>query len=515
MYEFDKSQSYGRLLELGKAPFDLAKAGRLSYERYKQMQREEGPFKFFYFTERVDEEVLCALFNLAKEAAVGKKMRDMQEGKKINRVENCFSENRAVLHTAMRDFFENKITAPLACEAALLAKVELDKLKAKLHLLERFENLVQVGIGGSDLGPRAVYQALKAYSNQKKVFFISNVDPDDCAFVLKGLDLKKTLFLVVSKSGTTLETLTNEELIRFVLRKAGLDPKEHIAAITGRNSPMDDPQRYLLSFYMWDYVGGRYSVTSMVGAVSLVFALGFDNYLEFLKGANWVDKYVLENENNLPLFAALLSIWNKNFLNTATEVILPYSQGLELLPAHLQQLAMESNGKGVDRSGRLVSFATSPVIWGSAGTIGQHSYYQLLHQGRENFHAEFIGFVRSQYDFDLEVKGTTSQEKLLANLIAQSIAFAKGKKDKDLNRFFPGNHPSTLLVMDELTPYNMGALLAFYEHKTVYQGFIWNINSFDQEGVQLGKILAEKILNIYSSFRPQSFDEIYSRLLKD
>jgi glucose-6-phosphate isomerase len=247
---------------------------------------------------------------------------------------------------------------------------------------------------------------------------------------------------------------------------------------------------------MYDYIGGRYSSTSMVGAVMLGFYLGFAHVREFLQGAAEVDSQAEEPDlrNNIPLLLALLGIWNHNFLGYPTLAVLPYSQALHRFPAHLQQCDMESNGKSIDRRGAAVTTKTGPILWGEPGTNGQHAFYQLLHQGTEIVPVEFIGFRHSQYGADTEVNGTTSQQKLLANLFAQMVAMAQGQPSENPNKVFPGNRPSCLLFAEQLTPRTMGALLAIYEAKIVFQGLAWNINSFDQEGVQLGKVLATTFL---------------------
>jgi glucose-6-phosphate isomerase len=248
---------------------------------------------------------------------------------------------------------------------------------------------------------------------------------------------------------------------------------------------------------MFDYIGGRYSATSMVGGVCLGFALGYANFQEILRGAREMDVHALQAEPaaNLPLLAALLGIWNRNLLGLPTLAVLPYSQGLIRFAAHLQQLDMESNGKGITRRGAFVEHDTGPVVWGEPGTNGQHAFYQLIHQSRTVIPCEFIGFRTNQYGHDLDVQGTTSQQKLLANLLAQSIGLASGQRSDNPNKFFPGNRPNSLLLADRLTPRSLGALLAFYEDKVAYQGLIWNINSFDQEGVQLGKVLATQLID--------------------
>jgi glucose-6-phosphate isomerase len=507
MPTFRQLKSVIRLNELAEDALDLTQEGALTPKRIESMRAQACGLNLFFATERVTDVTLNALFELAEEAKVLEKMAAMQSGEIVNYIEGFESERRPALHTAMRDFFERRHTAAPAQEATMLAYKELEKLKDFLKGIEkehRFTDLVQIGIGGSDLGPKAVYLAIEAFHKpHRKVHFLSNVDPDDGARIFRSLDLEKTLVVVVSKSGSTLETLTNEEFAREKYKKAGLDPKHHFLAVTGKDSPMDDPQKYLASFYIWDYIGGRYSATSMVGGVALAFALGMDRFLDFLRGANAVDKLVLSKNirENLPLLSALFGIWNRNFLGMPTTAIIPYSQALSRFPAHLQQLDMESNGKRIDKKGRAVDFDTGPIIWGEPGTNGQHSFYQSIHQGTTIVPLEFIGFKQSQYKDDIVYQGTTCQEKLLSNLFAQSIALAAGQHSDNPNKFFPGNRPNRILFCEQLDPFTMGSILAFYEHKVVFQGFIWNINSFDQEGVQLGKKLALKIIDQFSVLR--------------
>ena len=507
MSSFRHLKSVARLNELSENPIDLSAEGVLTPKRIETMRAASNRLTLFFGTERVCDETLQSLFALAKESDVINKMAAMQAGETVNFIEGAESENRAALHTAMRDFFETSHTSAIAKQATELAYKELEKLRYFLDDIEksnRFTDMVQIGIGGSDLGPRAIYLALEAYHKpQRRVHFLSNVDPDDAARIFSSLDLEKTLVVVVSKSGNTLETLTNEEFVKEKYIKAGLDPKEYFVAVTGKGSPMDDPKKYLDSFYIWDYIGGRYSATSMVGGVALAFALGMDRFLDFLKGANAIDKLALNADPyvNLPLLSALLGIWNRNFLKLATVAVIPYSQALLRFPAHLQQLDMESNGKRIDKKATPVDFDTGPIIWGEPGTNGQHSFYQSIHQGTTLVALEFIGFKKSQYKEDLLFNNTTCQEKLLANLFAQSIALAQGQSSDNPNRSFPGNRPNRILFAEVLDPFTMGAILAFYEHKVVFQGFIWNINSFDQEGVQLGKKLALKIIDQFAAIR--------------
>ncbi|MGB3223980.1 MAG: glucose-6-phosphate isomerase [Desulforhopalus sp.] len=495
--------AFAKLRKMAEKPFSLNQPNALTRDRVLSFACQTGKFKLLYGTQRVDAAVLNALQELADGSQVVQQFKEMKRGNVINKIDGYESEERMVLHTAVRDLFDT----PVHPEATAQAKTELDKLQEFLKDLEegrlvneegkKFTNMVMIGIGGSDLGPRALYLALAAYVIEgRSVQFIANVDPDDTAAVLKGLDLSRTLVNVVSKSGTTLETLTNEELVREAFIAAGLDPNKHFIAVTGKGSPMDNPSRYLRSFYMFDYIGGRYSATSMVGGVMLGFALGYEALMEILRGANDIDQAAEEPDirRNIPLLMALLGIWNHTFLGHETLVVLPYSQALIRFAAHLQQCDMESNGKSIDRQGNDLPVQSGPIVWGEPGTNGQHAFYQLLHQGTTIVPVEFIGFLHNQYQKDIVIKETTSQDKLLANLMAQSLAMATGREHENPNKRFAGNRPNSVLLADRLTPYTMGALLALYETKIVMQGFIWNINSFDQEGVQLGKILAEEIL---------------------
>ncbi len=500
-----ENKTWPTLQKLATAPFDLTSNGALDRQRILSFRSEMAGFRLLYGTERVDVETMSALQLLADESNAVSQFKAMKQGAMLNRIEGYDSENRMVLHTAVRDIFSD---TPLHPEATAQAKEELAKLARFLDGLangavvndqgQGFTDMLLVGIGGSDLGPRALYLALQRFNLPgRRIHFISNVDPDDAAAVLQGLDLSRTLVNVVSKSGTTLETLTNEELVRAAFAKARLDPQRHFVAVTGKGGPMDNPARYRESFYMFDYIGGRYSVTSMVGAVVLGFALGYEAVLEILRGANTVDQAAEgpDIRRNIPLLLALLGIWNRNFLGHDTLAILPYSQALLRFTAHLQQCDMESNGKSIDRAGRPLADHSGPIVWGEPGTNGQHAFYQLIHQGTTVVPVEFIGFLESQFGLDLEIQGTTSQDKLLANLLAQSLALATGRDHDNPNRRFAGNRPNCLLVAPRLTPFTMGALLAIYEAKIALQGFIWNINSFDQEGVQLGKVLANQLLD--------------------
>ncbi|HAK62226.1 MAG TPA: glucose-6-phosphate isomerase, partial [Alphaproteobacteria bacterium] len=508
--DLTRTAAHGQLRALAARPPDLTAAGVLTPARIAEYRVDACGWALLYGTERVDGPVLAALEALARETDAVGQLRAMMAGAVLNRIEGFESENRRVLHTASRNVFDDlpdPQVQPAAADAVQQARDGMARLQAfladleggKLHngRGEPFTDLINIGIGGSDLGPRALYLALRPYgSAARRVHFIANVDPDDAAQVLGSVDLSRTLINVVSKSGSTLETLTNETLARDALQRAGLRPERHMLCVTGAGSPMDDPARYLRTFHMYDYIGGRYSATSLVGGVLLGFAYGYDHWRELLRGAREMDLAALEPAplRNLSLLGALLGVWNRNYLGLPTLAVLPYSQALIRFAAHLQQLDMESNGKRVTRAGKPTTYSTGPIVWGEPGTNGQHAFYQLIHQSETVVPCAFIGLRRSQYGLDRDVKGTTSQQKLLANLLAQSLALATGQQSDNPNRVFPGNRPNSVLMADRLTPRSLGALLAYHEAKVAFQGFLWNINSFDQEGVQLGKVLANRLL---------------------
>lgn len=498
---------------LAEHPVDLTQSSTLTPDRLTKYTADACGYQLLYGTEKINDDVMSALNELANESNALDKMKGMQNGAVVNVIENYPSENRPALHTAVRDLFDHPNNVPKAKEAAALAKIEIDKLKVfitKIEKEKKFKELITIGIGGSDLGPRATYHALEyLLKPDRKIHFISNVDPDDAANVIKHANLKETLVVVISKSGTTLETQINEDLIRAKFKEQKLNPNDHFISVTMPGTPMDSRDRYLKTFHLWDWIGGRYSVTSMVGGVMLSFAFGFDVFMEFLRGANAMDKAALNPDlkHNLPLLSALLAIWNHNFLHYPTVALIPYSQALLRYPAHIQQVEMESNGKYIDKKGQFVKFQTGPIIWGEPGTNGQHSFFQMIHQGTAPIPVTMIGYKHSQYGVDLEVQGTTSQEKLLSNMFAQSLALATGQKSDNPNKFFPGNRPTRIILGDCLTPFSLGALLSLFENQVAFEGFIWGINSFDQEGVQLGKVLATKIINRFADKRGQAADK--------
>ena len=458
-----------------------------------------------FAAKQVDEDVLSALRELAKEAQLTEKYAALYNGEVINT-----GEKRLVLHQLTRGQLGKDVVADSVNKrefyvreqekaAAFARDVHAGKITNAQG--EKFTTAVQIGIGGSDLGPRAMYLALENWAKKNGTFkmgarFISNVDPDDAAAVLNDVDLKHSLFILVSKSGTTLETLTNESFVKDALRNAGLDPAKHMVAVTSETSPLAHSSDYLAAFFMDDYIGGRYSSCSCVGGVVLSLAFGPEVFARFLNGAAAEDKLAANPDplQNPDMLDALIGVYERNILGWPATAVLPYSQALSRFPAHLQQLDMESNGKSVNRFGEKVNYVTGPVIFGEPGTNGQHSFYQLLHQGTDIVPLQFVGFRSSQCEVDVDIQGSTSQQKLCANVAAQIMAFACGKDDENPNKSFAGGRPSSIIIGDKLTPEALGALLAHFENKVMFQGFLWNLNSFDQEGVQLGKVLAKKVL---------------------
>ncbi|MBS0635998.1 MAG: glucose-6-phosphate isomerase [Verrucomicrobia bacterium] len=502
---FDATGAYNALLALATQPLDMTQDEAITPERLANYKAQGAGYTFLYGFERVTDKCLSELFTLAKERKALEQMECMQKGEMVNFIAGFESERRAALHTGTRDLFDNFQTAEAAAGCREASLREHEKLKKFLSEIgDQFNEMIFVGIGGSELGPRALFQSLGFYTKKnRKVYFIGNVDPDDVGQVLETADLSKALVVVISKSGTTLETATNEEFLRKAYVDKKLDPKAHFVAVTQPKTPMDNHERYRECFYLWDYIGGRYSSTSMVGGVLIGFMCGYEHFYELCRGAHDMDQVALrkDEKHNLPLLGALIGIWNRNFLHYPTVAVIPYSRMLQRFPAHLQQCDMESNGKRIDRRASATKFQTGPIIWGEPGTNAQHSFFQLIHQGTNIVPLEMIGFLESQGDHDFEFKGTNSQEKLLSNLFAQAIALAKGQKNPNPNKLFPGNRPCSMLLARKLTPYSLGALLAYYEHKIAFQGFIWGINSFDQEGVQLGKQLADKTCNLFAASR--------------
>lgn len=458
-----------------------------------------------YAAKQVNDEVLAALKKLAEEAQLTEKFEALYNGEVINT-----GEKRRVLHQLTRGQLGDAVVVDGVDKRDFYVEQQrkYTELANKVHAGEitnaageKFTTVVQIGIGGSDLGPRAMYLALENWAKKNNTLkmeakFISNVDPDDAAAVLDSIDVAHSIFVLVSKSGTTLETLTNESFVKDALTKAGLDASKHMVAVTSETSPLAKSDDYLAAFFMDDYIGGRYSSTSAVGGVILSLAFGPKVFEEFLAGAAAEDALAKNKDmlENPAMLDALIGVYERNVLGYPSTAVLPYSQALSRFPAHLQQLDMESNGKSVNRFGEAVSYPTGPVIFGEPGTNGQHSFYQLLHQGTNIVPLQFVGFKNNQMGVDVMIQDSTSQQKLCANVAAQIVAFACGKEDENPNKRFEGGRPSSIIIGDQLTPASLGALLSHFENKVMFQGFVWNVNSFDQEGVQLGKVLAKRVL---------------------
>ena len=502
----DALAAYQELANAERVNLVAAMSGEAGAERVKSCSVSMGEgLAFNYGARPVDDSILEKLAKLAAEAQLIEKYEALYNGEVINT-----GEKRRVLHHLTRGQLGETVMADGVDKRAFYVEQQqkIAALAEKVHAGEitnaageKFTTVVQIGIGGSDLGPRAIYLALENWAKangtlKMKAEFISNVDPDDAAAVLSRIDVAHSLFILVSKSGTTLETLTNESFVKDALVKAGLDPAKHMIAVTSETSPLAQNAGYLAAFFMDDYIGGRYSSTSGVGGAVLSLAFGPEVFAQFLDGAAAADALAKNPDikQNAAMLDALIGVYERNVLGYPATAVLPYSQAMSRFPAHLQQLDMESNGKSVNRFGESVDYVTGPIIFGEPGTNGQHSFYQLLHQGTDILPLQFMGFRSNQMGSDVVIQGSTSQQKLCANVAAQIIAFACGKEDEDRNKYFAGGRPSSIIIGDQLTPKAIGAILAHFENKVMFQGFVWNVNSFDQEGVQLGKVLAKRVL---------------------
>ena len=518
----DSLEAYGKLQKLERVDLAAAMSGEAGAARVGAYSVEmAGGLVFNYGARPVNDGILSALAELAEEAQLSEKYAALYNGAVINT-----GEKRLVLHQLTRGQLGETVMADGVDKRAFYVaqQEKIADFARKVHAGEitnaagePFHTVVQIGIGGSDLGPRAMYLALENWAKvngtlKMKAEFISNVDPDDAAGVLSRVDAAHSLFVLVSKSGTTLETLTNESFVKNALVKAGLDPARHMVAVTSETSPLARNAGYLAAFFMDDYIGGRYSSTSAVGGAVLSLAFGPEVFARFLAGAAEADAMAKNPDirQNAAMLDALIGVYERNVLGWPCTAVLPYSQAMSRFPAHLQQLDMESNGKSVNRFGEPIAYATGPVIFGEPGTNGQHSFYQLLHQGTDIVPLQFMGFKQSQMGSDVIIEESSSQQKLCANVAAQIVAFACGKTDPDPNKCFAGGRPSSIIVGEKLTPEALGAILAHFENKVMFQGFVWNVNSFDQEGVQLGKVLAKKVLARDTDGALKAYSELLS-----
>lgn len=484
--------------------------------RARDLSIEWEEFFVDYSKNRIDSDTLELLLKLAEELKLGEAIESYFEGAVINE-----TEGRAVLHTALRAtektsvVSEGKNVMPNVFEVREQIKTFSEAVisgQKKGYTGKAFTDVVNIGIGGSDLGPVMATEALKYYNNHLKVHFVSNVDGDLVHEVLKEINPETTLFIVVSKSFTTQETLSNALTVKkwFLNHGKQEDIAKHFAAVSTNLEMIEEfgiAQENV--FTMWDWVGGRFSLWSAVG-LSIALALGYENFEKLLDGANGMDNHFRTTgfDKNIPVILALLSIWYNNFYGAETEALIPYTQYLHRLPAYLQQGIMESNGKSVDRNGGDITYQTGTIIWGEPGTNSQHAFFQLIHQGTKLIPTDFIGFKDSLHgDID-------HHNKLMANFFAQTEALmngktaievrseleSSGKSSEEIEKLVPfkvfeGNKPTNTILIDKLTPKSLGALVAMYEHKIFVQGLIWNIFSYDQWGVELGKQLAKNTLS--------------------
>ncbi|MCA0958877.1 glucose-6-phosphate isomerase [Muricauda ruestringensis] len=484
--------------------------------RGKKLSIQWNEFLLDYSKNRISDKTLELLLQLAEEVGLKDSLKSYFQGELINQ-----TEGRAVLHTALRAKKGEEIYVDGVNIVDEVFEVK-DKIKSfsdavisgerKGHTGKPFTDVVNIGIGGSDLGPVMVTEALKFYQNDLKIHFVSNVDGDLVHEVLKELDPETTLFVIVSKSFTTQETLSNALTIKrwFLQNAKEKDVADHFVAVS---TNLEKIQEFGIAdenvFPMWDWVGGRFSLWSAVG-LSIALSVGYENFEQLLTGANEMDVHFKETpfKDNIPVVLALISVWYNNFYGAETEAVIPYTQYLHRFSAYLQQGIMESNGKSMDRSGNRVGHETGTIIWGEPGTNSQHAFFQLIHQGTKLIPTDFIGFKNSLHgDVD-------HHNKLMANFFAQTEALMNGKTSDEVKqeletqglsgekvqellpfKIFEGNKPTNTILIDKLTPKSLGALVALYEHKIFVQGVIWNIFSYDQWGVELGKQLAKNILS--------------------
>lgn len=515
--------------------FNLKELFRENSDRADDFSIEWKDFYVDFSKNLITKETQELLVSLAKEVGLEEAIEDYFGGAAINK-----TEGRSVLHTALRETrdaeirVEGKDVIPEVFEVREKIRSFCDSVisgERKGYTGKPFTDIVNIGIGGSDLGPVMITEALEHYKNHLKLHFVSNVDGDHVHETIKGLNPETTLFVVVSKSFSTQETLTNANTIRsWFLKKA---PQEGVAKhFVAVSSNVPAVENFGIDanniFPMWDWVGGRFSLWSAVG-LSISLAVGPSNFEALLKGAHEMDVHFRDTafEKNLPVQLALLTVWYNNFFKAESEAVIPYTQYLHRLPAYLQQAIMESNGKGVDRNGEKVNYETGTIIWGEPGTNSQHAFFQLIHQGTKMIPADFIGFVNSLHEDE------DHHNKLMANYFAQTEALMQGKTATEVKeelagknlseeemqeilpfKIFEGNKPTTSILIKELTPESLGKLVALYEHKIFVQGIIWNIYSYDQWGVELGKQLASKILQEIEDADVSGHDSSTESMLK-
>jgi len=515
---FNKTSAYKYLCDhyIDLAPIHLRDLFQADPKRFEKFSINHEDILFDYSKNRINDETLALLIQLARECKLEEAIKSMFSGELINE-----TENRAVLHTALRTQNED----PLLVEGKDI-KPDIQKVlkqmesfctevlsgKWKGYTGKEITDVVNIGIGGSDLGPVMVTEALKAYKTRLDIHFVSNVDGTQIIETLKDLNPETTLFLIASKTFTTQETMANAFTAKRWLLESGAQEASVSKHFVALSTNIDAVEAFGIDtknmFVFWDWVGGRYSLWSAIG-LSIALGIGFDNFKELLKGANDADIHFQETEfeKNIPVIMAVLGIWYNNFFDAESHAILPYDQYMHRFAAYFQQGDMESNGKNVDRNGNQIDYQTGPVIWGEPGTNGQHAFYQLIHQGTKLIPCDFIAPAQSHNPVG------NHHTLLLSNFFAQTEALMNGKtedeviqelqknrlsedKIKELSPYkvFDGNRPTNSFLLKKITPFTLGSLIAFYEHKIFTQGVIWNIFSFDQWGVELGKQLANKIL---------------------
>ena len=467
-------------------------------DRGTQMSLEAIGIYFDYSKHRITDVTLKLLLQLAKESGLQERIDAMFQGTKIN-----VTENRAVLHTALRaprgnSIFVDGIDVVAQVHAVLDKMADFSNRVRKGewtgHTGKPIRNVINIGIGGSDLGPVMAYEALRHYSQRDLTFrFISNIDATDFFEATRDIKAEETLFIVSSKTFATLETMTNAQTAREWVLQSLKDEsavaKHFVAVSTNAQKVMEFGIDLANMFEFWDWVGGRYSMDSAIG-LSTMIAIGPDNFRDMLDGFHQMDEHfrTAPFEINMPVIMGLLGFWYNNFFGSQTQAVLPYEQYLKRFPAYLQQLTMESNGKHVTLDGKKITYQTGPIYWGEPGTNGQHSFYQLIHQGTKLIPCDFIAFNQPLHPLGLH------HDMLMANVFAQAEALAMGQSSQEPYKDFEGNRPSSTIILDRLTPQALGKLVALYEHSVFTQGVIWKVDSFDQWGVELGKALAERII---------------------
>ena len=478
--------------------------------RFRKFSIEWNDFLFDFSKNRINFDTISHMMELSKKVKLKTSIKNYFSGKHINN-----TEDRAVMHTALRNFTDDEV---MIDDVNVMEEIKEQREKIK-DISDRIisgewksaegeaiTDVVNIGIGGSDLGPKMVCEALVENHKRVKVHFVSNVDRRDINRIMLNVNPQRTVFIITSKSFTTQETITNAETAKNWMIRSGIPSDKmdrHFIAVSTNIEACKEfgiAEENILK--MWDWVGGRFSLWSSVG-LAIAIQIGYNNFQKLLKGAEEADIHFRDTEwnKNIPVLMAYIDIWYRNFYKTSSHAVIPYNDDMENFPAYLQQLEMESNGKSVDKSGEKIGYDSSEVIFGEPGTNSQHSFFQMLHQGTELIPVDFIAF--SDYDNQDE-----HNQKLLSNFLAQSAALMAGSKNTDeAHRNFVGNKPSTTILARELTPKNLGSLIAFYEHKTFVKGAIWGINSFDQWGVELGKKIANDILpELKSEDETEEFD---------